>query len=193
MQQASYRQIVETAICRNLSSSAQKTISENQKHSSVVARVHYQKQQSHEVASKAHEFLEQLHGDKGSELEMDVRSRFSDKSTSSPEENGTKTDKSSNGEGETIAETPPGRLAVVPRLKTENAFKVTEFSARKKNLMFTPEEDSHLKEGIKRYGYCQWKAILRDPELHFEKGRTANSLLSRAARRFGGSLATDKR
>lgn len=184
-----YRQIVETASCRNLSSSAQNTISEDQKHSSVVARVHYQKQRSREVASKAHEFLERLHGDKGSELEMDVRSRLSDKSTSSPEQNGTKTDTSSNDEGETIAETPPGRLAGVPRLKRENAFKVTEFSARKKSLMFTPEEDSYLKAGIKRYGHGQWKAILRDPELHFQKGRTANSLLSRAARRFGGSLS----
>ena len=68
-----YCQIVETASCKNLSSSAQNTISEDQKHSSVVARVHYQKQRSPEVASKAHKFLERLHGDKGSELEMDVR------------------------------------------------------------------------------------------------------------------------
>ena len=120
---------------------------------------------------------------------MDVRSRLSDKSTSSPEQNGTKTDTSSNDEGETIAETPPGRLAGVPRLKRENAFKVTEFSVRKKSLMSTPEEDNYLKAGIKRYGYGQWKAILRDPELHFQKGRIANSVLSRAARRFGGSLS----
>ena len=48
-----YRQIVETASSRQLSSSAQSTISEDQKHSSVVARVHYQKQRSCEVASKA--------------------------------------------------------------------------------------------------------------------------------------------
>ena len=149
VQPTRYRQIVETASCKNLSSSAQNTISEDQKHCSVVARVHYQKQRSREVASKAHEFLERLHGDKGSELEMDVRWRLSDKSTSSPEQNGTKTDTSSNDEGETIAETPPGRLAGVPRLKRENAFKVTEFSARKKSLMFTPEEDSYLKAGIK--------------------------------------------
>ena len=62
-----YRQIVETASSKHLSSSAQSTISENQKHSSVVARVHYQKQRSREVATKPHEFLERLHGDKGSE------------------------------------------------------------------------------------------------------------------------------
>ncbi|CAH3023554.1 unnamed protein product, partial [Porites evermanni] len=66
-----YRQIVETASYRQLSSSAQSTISKDQKHSSVVARVHYQKQRSREVASKAHEYLERLHGKKGSELEID--------------------------------------------------------------------------------------------------------------------------
>ena len=51
--------------------------------------------------------------------------------------------------------------------------------------MFTPEEDDYLKAGIERHGYGQWKAIVRDPEFRFQKGRTANSLLSRAARRFG--------
>lgn len=139
-----YRQIVETASCRNLSSSALNTISEDQEHSSVVARVHFQKQRSREVAGKAHEFLERLHGDKGSEIEMDVRSRLSDKSTSSPEQIGTKTDTSPNDENETIAETPPACLAGVPRLRRENAFRVTELLARKKSLMITPEKGSYL-------------------------------------------------
>ena len=69
-------------------------------------------------------FWNGLHGAKGSELEMDVRSRLSDMSTSSQEQNGTKTYTSSNDEGEMIAETPPRRLVGVPRLKRENAFKV---------------------------------------------------------------------
>ena len=179
-----YRQIVETASSRQLSSSAQSTISEDQKHSSVVARVHYQKQRSREVASKAHEYLERLHGKKGSEIEIDVRSRLSGNSASSEDQNASKTDTSSNDEGETIAETPPERLSAVPRLKRENAFIVTDCPARKKSLMFTPAEDGYLKAGIERHGYGQWKAILRDPEFRFQEGRTANSLLSHAARRF---------
>ncbi|CAH3023599.1 unnamed protein product [Porites evermanni] len=162
-----YRQTVETA----------SSISEDQKHSSVVARVHYQKQRSREVTSKAHEYLERLHGDKGSELEIDVRSRLSGDSASSEDRNGSKTDSSSNDERETIAETPPKRLSGVPRLKRENAFIVSRFPARKKSLM--------VKAGIERYGYGQWKGILRDSEFRFQKGRTDNSLLSRAARRFG--------
>ena len=77
------------------------------------------------------------------------------------------------------------RLSGVPRLERENAFIVSRFPARKKSLMFTPEEENYLKAGIERYGYGQWKAILRDSEFRFQKGRTANSLLRRAARRFG--------
>ena len=173
---------METASCRQLSSSAQSTISEDQKHSSVVARVHYQKQRSREVASKAHEYLERLHGKKGSELEIDVRSRLSGNSASSEDQNGSKTDTSSNDEGEMIAETPPERLSGVPRLGRESAFIATDFPARKKSMMFTVE-DNYLKAGIERHGYGQWKAILRDPEFRVQEGRTANSLPS--LRRFG--------
>ena len=180
-----YRQIVGTASSRHLSSSAQSTISEDQKHSSVVARVHYQKQRSREVASKAHKCLEKLHGDKGTELEIEVRLRLSDKSTSSQEQNSDKSDSSSTDELETITETQTEPLAGVPRLRREDAFRgKQEMGARRKSLMFTPEEDKYLKAGLKRYGFGQWQAILRDPEFHFQKGRKANSLLSRAARRL---------
>ena len=177
-----YRQIVETASCKQLSSSAQSTISEDQKHSSVVARVHYQKQRSREVASKAHKCLEELHGDRGTELEMEVRSRLSDKSTSSPDQNAGNSD---TDELDMSMETQPERLEGVPRLRREVAFRQTEIVARRQNLMFTPEEDKYLKAGLRRHGFGHWKAILRDPEFHFQKGRTANSLLSRTARRFG--------
>ena len=81
-----YWQIVETVSSKKLSSNAQGTISEDQKHSSVVARVHNQEQRSREIATKAQEYLETLYGEKESALEMDVRSRFSNKSASSPEQ-----------------------------------------------------------------------------------------------------------
>ena len=69
-----YRQIVETASCRNLSSSAQNKISEDQKHSSVVARVHYQKQ-------GARIFGTTSWGQGIGASQMDVRSRLSHIST----------------------------------------------------------------------------------------------------------------
>ena len=61
---------------------------------------------------------------------------------SSQDQSGIKTDTFSNDEGEAIAETPLERLSGVPRQKRENAFIMTDFPARKKSLMFAPEEDS---------------------------------------------------
>ena len=184
-----YRQIVETASCKQLACSAQGAISEDQKHSSVVARVHYQKQRSRDVATEAHAFLKQLHGEKGSELENDVRSRLSDKSSSS-QEPGDQTDCSSTDEVETIEEAPlPALPSSMPKLKRTSAIKVKDISpksvaGRRKSVLFTREEDKYLKAGIRRHGFGQWKAILKDPDFCFQKGRTANSLLSRAVRRF---------
>ena len=77
-----YRQIVETQSLDKLTSKEQRILSEDQKHSSAVAKVHYQKQRSREVAVKAHECLQKLQGSKGSEVDEDVHARI-DGSTSS--------------------------------------------------------------------------------------------------------------
>ena len=67
-----YRQIVETQSLNQLTSEEQRVLSEDQKHSSAVAKVHYQKQRSREVALKGHECLQKLQGAKGSEVDEDV-------------------------------------------------------------------------------------------------------------------------
>ena len=170
-----YRQIVETASSQKLSSKAQGTISEDQKHSSIVARVHYQKQRSREVATKAHEYLESLYGEKGSELEMDLRSRLSDKSASSPE-------KQENNDGSTPEE--DNIFITQTKFKSQNASKTPDSLRGRKILLFTPEEDKYLKMGLDRHGFGNWTAILRDPDFHFQKGRKPNSLLNRATRKF---------
>ena len=77
-----YSQIVETQSLDKLTSKEQRILSEDQKHSSAVAKVHYQKQRSREVAVKAHEWLQKLQGSKGSEMDEDVHARI-DGSTSS--------------------------------------------------------------------------------------------------------------
>ena len=71
-----YRQIVETQSLNQLTSSEQKILSEGQKHSSAVAKIHYQKQRSREVTVKGHECLQKLQGSKGSEVNEDVHARF---------------------------------------------------------------------------------------------------------------------
>ena len=52
-----YRQIVETKSLNQLTRKEQRILSENQKHNSAVAKVHYQKQRLREVAAMAHECL----------------------------------------------------------------------------------------------------------------------------------------
>ena len=72
-----YRQIVETQSLRALNDKEHRVLSEDQKHCSVVAKVHYQKRRSREVAVKTHECLQKLQGTKGSEVDMEVNTRFS--------------------------------------------------------------------------------------------------------------------
>ena len=55
-----YRQIIETASVENLNSEEQRLVSLDQKHTSNVAKVHYQKRKSQEVARKASQCMEKL-------------------------------------------------------------------------------------------------------------------------------------
>ena len=78
-----YRQIVETESRNQLISKEQRILSEDQKHSSAVAKVHYQKQRSHEVAAMAYKCLQKLQGTKGSEVDKEVHKRFGCSTSSS--------------------------------------------------------------------------------------------------------------
>ena len=71
-----YRQIVETQRLNQLTCEEQKVLSEDQKHSSAVIKVHYQKQRSREVALKGHACLQKLQGAKGTEVDEDVHARL---------------------------------------------------------------------------------------------------------------------
>ena len=78
-----YRQIVETESLNQLTSEEQRILSEDQNYSSGVAKIHYQKRRSREVAVKAQVCLQKLQGSKGSEVDEDVQARFGG-STCSP-------------------------------------------------------------------------------------------------------------
>ena len=179
-----FRQIVETASARMLGSTAQSIISEDQKHSSAVAKMHYQKQRSREVASQAHSHFKELQGNKGTELDDDVRARLSETNSASPQEQTDFNDTSSIEEPEPERTMPKKHVKQSSCSKTISHKKRLSPPRRKKNIPFSPEEDKCIKRGLKRYGFGQWKAILGDKEFKFEKCRTTNSLLSRAVRRF---------
>jgi len=159
--------------CRNAKpqsanlSKEQRILSEDQKHSSAVAKVHYQKQRSREVAVKAHECLQKLQGTKGSEVDKEVHSRFGcSTSSSSPSVETVET---------TI--TPPKKVV-------SSAMPLHIQRSHRQILKFTADEDKFLKEGINRHGFGQWTAILKDPDFKFQTGRVADSLKKRAELKF---------
>ena len=159
-----YRQIVETESLNQLTSEEQRILSEDQKHSSAVAKVHYQKRRSREVAVKAHECLQKLQGSKGSAVDEDVQARFGGSTSSSTMSVQTM---------EKASLSPP-RKVVIPAENLRTQRKLHRV------MKFTADEDDFLKQGINRHGYGQWTASLRDPDFKFQAGRTADSLKKRA-------------
>ena len=169
-----YRQIVETQSLNQLSCSEQRILSEDQKHSSAVAKIHYQKQRSREVAVKGHECLQKLQGSKGSEVDEDVHARFGVSKSASV----------------TSVENP--EMEIPPQATTDDPPIEQLCSQRKlrRVLKFTSNEDDCLKRGVDRHGFGQWTAILRDPDFKFQEGRTADSLKKRAGLKlFSGQCA----
>ena len=68
-----YRQIIETESVNKLDLQEQRFLSEDQKHSSNVARVHYQKLRSRDVALKGRSCMEKLRGDGGTVMDRCVK------------------------------------------------------------------------------------------------------------------------
>ena len=68
-----YRQIIETERVSKLDLEEQRFVCEDQKHSSNVARVHYQKLRSRDVALKGRSSMEKLRGDNGIAMDICVK------------------------------------------------------------------------------------------------------------------------
>ena len=158
-----YRQIVETQSLNEITNEEQRILSEDQKHSSAVAKVHYQKQRSREVALKGHECQGKLQGAKGSEVDEDVHARLGDSTSKA----GPSVERVQN-----ISSTPKKDALPKRILRSQTNIR--------RVLKFTTEEDDFLKKGITKHRFGQWTAILRDTDFQFQDGRTADSLKKRA-------------
>ena len=159
-----YRQIIETASSHKLSPHEQFWLSEDQKHSSTVARVHYKKLRSRDVARKGQECMRKLRS-------MTLQDSSTDDSVSddsSASHNATQN-------AEDIVDTLPEMSAMSGSGK--------EFCNPKKRLKFTEEEDASLVKGINKYGIGRWKQMLRDPDINFNLCRTSDTLIKRAIAR----------
>ena len=158
-----YRQIVETQSLNELTSEEQRILSEDQKRSSAVAKVHCQEQRSREVALKGQECLQKLQGAKGSEVDEDVNVRLGDSTSDA----GPSVETVQNVNSSPKKDALPKRI-----LRSHRNIRHV--------LKFTTEEDNFWKEEIAKHGFGQWTAILRDDDFQFQDGRTADSLKKRA-------------
>ena len=158
-----YRRIVETQSLNQLTNEEQRILSEHQNHSSAVARAHYQKRQSREVALKGHECLQKLQSAKGSEVDEDAHARLGD----STSDDGPSVKRVQNIGSSPKKDALPKRI-----LRSQRNIRHV--------LKCTKKEDVFLKEEITKHGFGQWTAILRDDDFQFQVGRTADSLRKRA-------------
>ena len=115
-------------------------MSEDKKHCSVVAKMHYQKRRSREVAVKAHECLQNLQGTKGSEVHMEVNTRFGSSSMSSTDtfEPGIEYERSENTRPK--IDTPP------------HSNRLLSQGHHLRPLRFTTQEGDFLKKGVDKHG-----------------------------------------
>ena len=152
-----YRQIVETQSLHALNDKEHRVLSEDEKHCSVVAKGHYQKRRSREVAVKAHECLQKLQGTKGSEVDMEMNNRFGSSSTSSTATFEPATESARSENTQPNIDTPP------------NSNRLLSQGHQRRPLRFTTHEDDLLKKGIDKHGFGRWTAILRDSSFGFQK------------------------
>ena len=153
-----YRQIIETASAENLTQEEQRLVSLDQKHTSNVAKVHYQKQKSQEVAKKASQCMNKLI--EATKAQENI---------------------------ETVKKVPEMNENVqrVPNVSNQENDAPPEKRKRNKKVAFTTEEDNFLLKGIKKYGQGKWSNILKDPIFKFHPTRKNSTLMMRAkAKKF---------
>ena len=145
-----YRQIIETESAEKLTSAEQANISDDQKHTSNVAKIHYQKLKSQDVAMKAKSCLDKLRDASTSSNQiLDINSYVNN---------------NSNTHSKNIVNDTPAHINC----------------ARQKKTPFSDIEDNFIKEGVNKYGYGQWTSILNDKSFVFHPSRKVSTLAVRA-------------
>ena len=149
------RQIVESESGENLSLEDQAWVSEDQKHTSGIAKVHYKKRRSRLVATKAKEALRRL--GKSSSIPRHPLPSYSG-----------------------AIEQRKASLRSAVAIKKEDDEGGPSAASPRRRILFTYEEDECLLNGVQRHGWGNWKRILDDPLYCFQKHRTSRTLHQRA-------------
>ena len=131
-----YRQIKDTESIEKLNTYEQANLSQDQKHTSAVAEIHYQKFKPEDVAAKAKKIMDKLR----------------DKNESSSVINSMNSDTESSASNNAL-------------IGSNHSTKVGSFSVnniRIKKVPFSEMEDSFLKQGVSKDGMGKWTSILND-------------------------------
>ena len=166
-----YRQIIETESVQSLTAEEQAVVSLDQKHTSNVAKVHYQKQRSRNVAKKSSEYIQKL-------IEIGENERVDFEREDSIEK-----------DSEIRPIEKPKNIEDVGTSSVEKPKELKEISSpmgkRQKRCLFSKEEDNFLIKGLKKYGPGRWSDILKDSDYRFHSSRKNSTLMMRAkAKKF---------
>ena len=174
-----YRQIVETESSKSLSPDEQNQLSLDQKHSSRVARVHYRKLESQQVAINGQKCMSKLLSQSNAQsnetenihLEIEKVPKTSD-STKLIEQTQLMM---SNASSSSLNRTEMPNVSVVVKDIAEKS------SVRKRvsQVPFTKLEDNYLIDAVKKHGNS-WTRIIRDQSFQFNPSRKTSTLLQRA-------------
>jgi len=196
-----YRQIIETKSAESLSIEDQRNLSNDQKHTSLVAKIHYQKLQSRNIAVKGKESMNKLR-DEGPTLNAmeKINDKIFDQSRQLPNSD------SQPGTLDIAKSWPNSTLNINSVSTITNSIQIEENpennmhdsiesspidflalegtkksgkQARRKKVNFSTIEDEFLRKGFKRYGSA-WTSILSDPEFTFHSSRQSATLYARA-------------
>ena len=195
-----YRQIVETESALRLTNEEQQIISRDQKHSSQVAKLAYQKRLSRDVATKGRECMLKLVGDsrkKADETMLNVLSEINETAESFDQHVLTRAQNilsaNSSSQNDELAITkvvnhspskiqktfPVAAISDDIQFKKEVAQDHVDNTTRSK-IKFSKEEDRQLALGIKKHGKGSWSKILNDTSFHFNECRNRDSLRMRS-------------
>ena len=169
-----YRQIVETESASKLGLEDPKNISMDQKHSSQVARIYYQKHNSRRVAAEGRLSREKLATESRSNTDRLINSiLFSRQQTfenCNSDLNKTSDIESNDFNDSSVLcaqESPKKSVSVEPKVSTQPPLH------RSKRVSYSPEKDEFIRKGVKIHGFGHWTEIGRS--FNFRVNRTADS------------------
>ena len=151
-----YRQIIETKSIEKHDTSEQANLSQDQKHTSTVAKIYCEKRKSEDIAAKAKKIMDKLRDKSEPSSVINLINSDTESSTSNN-----------------------------ASLGSSGSTKVGTFSVnniRMKKAPFSEMEDSFLKQGVLKYGMGKWTSILNDSNYKFHSSWKASTLAARAKR-----------